>query len=54
MNARVSPFDHAARALVAAASRIGEAEAQTRALARTEPSLRWRSARLLWPLFSKG
>ena len=54
MSEAAHPFDRAGRALIAAARRLGEAEAQSRALARTDPPARWRHARLLWPLFTKG
>lgn len=41
-------------ALESAAVRLTEARAEERALARRAQEVRWRSARLLWPLFTKG
>lgn len=40
--------------LEAAARRLGEAHALRLRLARRDPARRWRSARLVWPLFAKG
>lgn len=40
--------------MTAAAQRLGEAQVQTRHLAKRDPARRWRRAALLWPLFTKG
>jgi hypothetical protein len=40
--------------LTAKARALAEARAETNALARRSSALRWRKARLLWPLFTKG
>lgn len=37
-----------------AARRLGEARAASLRLATRDPARRWRSARLVWPLFPKG
>ncbi len=47
-------FDRAFAALEAAARRLAEARAAELAQARRDPAQRWRSARLIWPLFTKG
>jgi hypothetical protein len=47
-------FDTLAARLVAMAKAIAEARAQESALAQQGSPTRWRSARLLWPLFTKG
>lgn len=41
-------------ALERQAKAIAEARAEDAQLGRTAPAQRWRSARLLWPLFVKG
>jgi hypothetical protein len=40
--------------LTAKAQALAEARAETKALARRSSPQRWRKARLLWPLFTKG
>lgn len=40
--------------LIAQARTLAEAAATDRRLARSDPPRRWRQARLLWPLFTKG
>jgi hypothetical protein len=40
--------------LEAAARRLGEARAASTRLAQRDPARRWRSARLVWPLFAKA
>ena len=47
-------FDQVFAALVASARNLAEARAAELALARRDPARRWRSARLVWPLFTKG
>ena len=51
MIAVVSGFDRLAARLNEAADRLARASAEQVAL---EPARRWRSAALLWPLFTKG
>lgn len=52
-NAR-NAFDALAARLMARAAVLARASAETRLLARRHDETRWRRARLLWPLFTKG
>lgn len=47
-------FNGLAGRLTAMAARLGEARARAGDLARSRPDRVWRSAALLWPLFTKG
>ena len=47
-------FDALARRLAAKARLLAEAAGEARALARRDDPGRWRNARLVWPLFTKG
>ena len=47
-------LDRLFAALEATATRLAEARAEALALARRDSARRWRSARLVWPLFTKG
>ena len=47
-------FDRLLAALEATAKGLAETRAAELALARRDPARRWRSAALLWPLFTKG
>ena len=47
-------FEALVRALEAKARALAEAAGETSAMARGNDPQRWRSARLLWPLFTKG
>ncbi len=40
--------------LAGQARRLADVFVQSRRLARSDPARRWRSAALLWPLFTKG
>ncbi len=47
-------FEALVRALDAKARALAEAAGEKNAMARSNDPQRWRSARLLWPLFTKG
>lgn len=47
-------LDRVFASLEAAARRLAEARAADLTLALRDPAKRWRSARLVWPLFTKG
>lgn len=47
-------LDRLFASLEAAASKLAEARVAELALARRDPARRWRSPRLVWPLFTKG
>jgi hypothetical protein len=49
-----APFDRLAAVLEQRARTLAEAAAQTARLQRSAPDRAWRSASLLWPLFTKG
>lgn len=50
----MTDFATLAARLTARAEAIGQAFAESRALARREDPVRWRRPRLLWPPFTKG
>lgn len=55
ISATVSPdFDALARGLATKAGKLAEAQAESKARANRGDPLRWRKARLLWPLITKG
>ena len=47
-------FDALAARLASRAAVLAQASAETTLLARRQDETRWRRARLLWPLFTKG
>lgn len=47
-------LDRVFASLEAAAGRLAEARLAELKLAQRDPAKRWRSARLVWPLFTKG
>jgi len=47
-------LDRLFASLETAALRLAEARTADRALAARDPARRWRAARLVWPLFTKG
>ena len=49
-----SNFAEMAAKLAGKAALLGQAEAESRRLTRRDPPRRWRSATLLWPLFTRG
>ena len=54
ISARFHPgFEALVRLLEAKAGALAQASAQTSAMGQDNPR-RWRSARLIWPLFTKG
>ncbi len=50
----LAAFDALAARLTAKAKAIATAAAQSRSLSRRTDPRRWRTAALLWPLFTKG
>ncbi|NBW76179.1 MAG: hypothetical protein EBR34_10300 [Sphingomonadaceae bacterium] len=52
--ARLMALDRLFASLETAALRLAEARTADRALAARDPARRWRAARLVWPLFTKG
>ncbi|HNN55451.1 MAG TPA: hypothetical protein PKG84_03875 [Novosphingobium sp.] len=47
-------FDALAARLTERARTLAEAKARDTRLGKAQPAARWRSAHLLWPLFTKG
>lgn len=54
ISAATPDFAALARRLVAKAGKLAEAHAETLTRARRGDPMRWREARLLWPLNTKG
>lgn len=54
MSAVTHTFEDLAARLIDQARQLGEERAAEARLTLTDPALRWRRARLLWPLFTKG
>ena len=54
ISAATPDFAALARRLAAKAGKLAEAHAESEVRARRGDPLRWRKARLLWPLITKG